>query len=893
MALTGLDYFALYKLIDDELPTNVSNLIKAVNTRTVAKRLTDTLFYLAPIKVLGFGVDTPVVGAAEGDTYVVGQTPTGDWAGQANAIAVFSDSIWQFLEPNDRMVCFTIANPEKQYVFRGTFPAGTWNIISSGNLTANGGINIESQVIKLGGSLIESVVIDGAGLHDFSLLNQMVVAIESSDSIRLEQTAQGSALNLLNGSANLDGGNNQFLNIIGTPGLEEAWLSTDGNINLESAAIAKLEGDSLQLISTGGNISMQSPYASLDVTTLGVEITDSQYFGYFRMTPTGVALKGAGATNPANYSELWMSSTIFQLTDQRATQHGVEYAADYSAGFNDLSLVNKKWVVDNFSAGSVTDGDYGDITVSGTGTVWTIDNDAVTFDKIQNITTNRVLARSSAGTGNIEELTLPNFRTLINVEDGATADQTPVEIKVAYESNPNTNEFSDSEKSKLAGLESSKFLGEYVSLAALQIAHPSPVIGSYANVDGGVGQDVIRYVWDSDDGIYVEQGPFNPALSDAQIKTQYENNANTNAYTDTEKTKLAGIEAGATTDQTDAEIAAAYQTEVPLVSQAVAEAGTATGIESWSALRVAQAIAAQAGGVPTLQQVLDQGSTATISAAFSVTTTSGVSGTTIGMSPGSLNLNAGAGGGHNTTLNMASTSTYWSYNDPTGNDASIQLGGTGNGVGIGSTSSPIIPTATLDVDGDMRVRTVNVDNALTNLLAIDGNGNVSYRTVASLPSGGGGGTGLQQIIFHNDVWNGNTANFYDLPPAFWGDGTTFFGQHIGNQAITITKIELSVEKISGFGTGDIVINLRQLTSPQSSLITYSSQTPVGNTANVGTAVTTQTLATGVTYNGNNTVVGASSGDLSINVPANVGLICGVRFPSGCSGMKVKVYYTLQ
>lgn len=47
--------------------------------------------------------------------------------------------------------------------------------------------------------------------------------------------------------------------------------------------------------------------------------------------------------------------------------------------------------------------------------------------------------------------------------------------------------------------------------------------------------------------------------SDVEIKTQYENNANTNAYTDAEKTKLSQIEANATADQTDAEIRAAVE----------------------------------------------------------------------------------------------------------------------------------------------------------------------------------------------------------------------------------------------------------------------------------------------------------------------------------------------
>ena len=131
---------------------------------------------------------------------------------------------------------------------------------------------------------------------------------------------------------------------------------------------------------------------------------------------------------------------------------------------------------------------------------------------------------------------------LATIEDSATSDQTDIEIKTAYENNANTNEFSDAEQTKLAGLESSHFKGQYVDTTALNTAHPTASIGDYANVDGGVGNDVLRYIWDDDDTVWVEQLGSSAVLSDAQIKTQYENNADTNAYTDTEKSKLSGIE---------------------------------------------------------------------------------------------------------------------------------------------------------------------------------------------------------------------------------------------------------------------------------------------------------------------------------------------------------------
>lgn len=60
------------------------------------------------------------------------------------------------------------------------------------------------------------------------------------------------------------------------------------------------------------------------------------------------------------------------------------------------------------SGGSgVTDGDKGDITVTGSGATWTVDNDVVTYAKMQNVSAaSKLLGRGDSGSGDPQEITL-------------------------------------------------------------------------------------------------------------------------------------------------------------------------------------------------------------------------------------------------------------------------------------------------------------------------------------------------------------------------------------------------------------------------------------------------------------------------------------------------------
>lgn len=106
---------------------------------------------------------------------------------------------------------------------------------------------------------------------------------------------------------------------------------------------------------------------------------------------------------------------------------GAQLLSDVGAA--STTLASAKALVGNGSNVATAVSLSSDVTMNNAGAV-TIANDAVTYAKIQNVSaTDRILGRDSASAGVIEEITPANLRTMINVEDGATADQTRADVE--------------------------------------------------------------------------------------------------------------------------------------------------------------------------------------------------------------------------------------------------------------------------------------------------------------------------------------------------------------------------------------------------------------------------------------------------------------------------------
>lgn len=189
----------------------------------------------------------------------------------------------------------------------------------------------------------------------------------------------------------------------------------------------------------------------------------------------------------------------------------------------------------------------------------TVDN----FDNSGNVVALLTKVDKEAGKSLIADSEITRLSTVTNFDN--TANETALAGKVdkVLGKQLSDENYTLSEKNKLAGLESSRWKGLFTSYAQLPSTGSS---GDYADVDAGSGSDVQRYIWDGSDSKWIAQSGIVTALTGAEIKQLYEAQPDTNAFSDAEKGKLAGIAAEATKNRSDAASDALLANKVDKVS---------------------------------------------------------------------------------------------------------------------------------------------------------------------------------------------------------------------------------------------------------------------------------------------------------------------------------------
>jgi hypothetical protein len=213
-----------------------------------------------------------------------------------------------------------------------------------------------------------------------------------------------------------------------------------GTMATQSSSSVSITGGSVRTSNTGLSILDTNASHSLNFTT-NSDLTANRSLTFSTGDASRVLTFAGDATiSGTNSGDQNIFSTIAVSGQSNVVADGTSDTLTLVAGSNVTITTDASTdsITISASSGGITDGDKGDITVSGSGSTWTIDNDAVTYAKIQNVSaTDRLLGRSTAGAGDIEEITCTSAGRALLDDADASAQRTTLGLGTIATQNAN------------------------------------------------------------------------------------------------------------------------------------------------------------------------------------------------------------------------------------------------------------------------------------------------------------------------------------------------------------------------------------------------------------------------------------------------------------------------